>query len=109
MDFKKEKINMFYVKVPIKSEQEGIDLVENHIGGMMWGRNSENNSLEAFPYDGETPATIEEIDNTPVMDLDKILWEEIKDELKKCSNIDPNLTMNDITYSIKCFLKETFR
>ena len=99
---------MFYVKIPVKSEQEGIDLTEDHIGGMMWGRTGENNTLEAFPYDGETPVTIEKIDNTPVMDTQEIFWESVNEELEKCQNIDPNITMNDIIYSIRCFLRKTY-
>lgn len=49
-----------------------------------------------------------EKENTQTIDLDKILWDRIKEEIGKSTNVDPNLTMNDIVYSIIRFIQETY-
>ena len=48
---------MRYIKIPIKDEQEGKDIVENYMGLFMW-RRMDDGSLEAYPYDSDNPVII---------------------------------------------------
>ena len=49
-----------------------------------------------------------EKEDTQIIDLDKILWDRIKEEIGKSTNVDPNLTMSGIVYSIIRFIQETY-
>jgi len=41
---------MFYVKIPVKTEKEGIRVAEDHLGSMYW-RTMPDGSVEAYPYE----------------------------------------------------------
>jgi|GEM_PF-4967198 len=53
---------MDYIKIPIKSVQDGVELAEEHLGTMCW-RRMDDGSLEAYPYDDDNPVYI--VSNQP--------------------------------------------
>ena len=48
---------MRYVKIPIKDNEEGKRLAEDHLGVLMW-RLMEDGSIVAYPYDNENPVIL---------------------------------------------------
>jgi hypothetical protein len=48
---------MQYVKIPIKTKQEGVEIAEEHFGTMHW-RKMDNGGMEAYPHDDANPVQI---------------------------------------------------
>ncbi len=50
---------MLYIKIPVKTKQEGIEIAEDHFGAMTW-RTIGDGSIEAYPYDNN-PVVLQQL------------------------------------------------